>query len=135
MRYIRGFTLVELMIVVAIISIVATIALPAYQDYTIRARVSEAILLVSHAKNTIAENIVNDQAITPEACMGVVSAPPATANVSTYTCNTGRITITTTARAGNVSLRYDPAIGPSGVITWTCNLIAGDAKHVPAECR
>lgn len=139
MKLYDGFTLIELMIAVAIVSILASIALPVYQNYTIRARVSEAILLASQSKATVAENIFNNgNIIAAGSCKGVSNTPPATSNVTTLTCadHSGAITTVTTRRSGNVSLRYTPSVAPgaSGV-TWTCVLVAGERAHVPSECR
>ena len=80
----QGFTLIELMIVVAIIGILAAVALPAYQDYTIRARVTEGLSLASAAKTAVSETFanVNNGAVAAYAGAGPQAAPPA--NTATY---------------------------------------------------
>jgi len=136
----QGFTLIELMIVVAIIGILAAIALPAYQDYTIRSRVSEAAVLASSFKATVGENIANaGGAIAAGSCRGVTNIATGTDNVASTACEdtTGIITVVTTAQAGAVTLTYTPGVvAGEGTITWDCAVGDGDDnKYVPAECR
>jgi len=134
----QGFTLIELMIVVAIIAILAAIALPAYQDYTVRSRVSELAVLASGAKATVGENIANEGgSITANACNGVNTFTTATKNAASLACANGIITVTGTAAAKSTVLTYSPDVTTNAaVIGWTCTTNSADNyKYVPAECR
>ena len=141
----QGFTLIELMIVVAIVGILAAIAIPAYQDYTIRARVTEGLSLASAAKATVAENAMSGSA----SLAAGWEAPAPTANVSDVAVNStdGTITITFTSTAGGGVLNLKPTAGastplqagtiPGDAIQWDCG-VEGDslpARYRPANCR
>ncbi|HQQ61977.1 MAG TPA: pilin [Pseudomonadales bacterium] len=134
-----GFTLIELMIVVAIVGILAAIALPAYQDYTVRSRVSEALLMGDAAKTTVAENAVNGGSNFASGW----NPPSSTENVASVsiTSTSGLITVTTTTKAGGGTVTFAPsptlANGsiPSDRISWSCTGGTLTAKYRPAQCR
>lgn len=120
----KGFTLIELMIVVAIIGILAAVALPAYQDYTIRAKVSEGLSLASAAKTAVAETFANTTQGTIEAYAGTGAlAAPAAGNTTygyEYTAgtNVASIAIAQTAiaaaiaaNAGRITITYAGTLG------------------------
>jgi type IV pilus assembly protein PilA len=132
----KGFTLIELMIVVAIIGILAAVALPAYQDYTIRARVSELVLAASSAKTTVAENAQTLGSLTG-------SDVGATITVSGKVSGGGvgaDGTITVSGSAATVGTAITITLAPSynatdGKVIWACTSAAAIHKYVPAECR
>ena len=132
----RGFTLIELMIVVAIIGILAAVAIPAYQDYTIRARVTEGLNLASAAKLAVSEaTITNNDLPATQAATGYTS-PAATNNVASIAIAAeGVITIEYTVAAGGGSIILEPTLTANGDVTWTCT--GGDLayKYRPANCR
>ncbi|MCH4247900.1 MAG: pilin [Acinetobacter populi] len=129
------------MIVVAIIGILAAIAIPAYSDYTARARVSEALVTASSMKATVSENIISgnlttDALLASSACTGVqnVSASSPTKNVASSTCTDGVIAITTTDAAKAFVITLTPTYGGANV-SWKCTTPEANFKYVPSECR
>jgi type IV pilus assembly protein PilA len=138
----KGFTLIELMIVVAIIGILAAIAIPAYQNYVVRARVTEGLNLAAAAETTVAENASN-AAVTLNSGW---DAPSATNNVTTVDVSdtTGVITIVYTAAAGGGTVTLAPWSGgavlandtvPPDAISWSCYTSSANEKYVPSNCR
>jgi type IV pilus assembly protein PilA len=125
----KGFTLIELMIVVAIIGILAAIAIPAYQDYTIRAQVSEGLNLAAAAKAAVAETFLNRGAAPAGRAEAGMSATPTDTNgkyVTQVDIVNGVIEITygneanAAIGAGNETLELAPFVTPDGSVVWRC---------------
>ncbi|MBZ0072216.1 MAG: pilin [Gammaproteobacteria bacterium] len=139
----QGFTLIELMIVVAIIGILAAIALPAYQDYTIRSKVSEGLSLAAAAKVAVTET---------NASLGTMPADNAAAGLPVATTISGNAVTSVTVANGVITILYNATLGGSpsfngstitltptvtdGSVTWACEVDAATKnKYVPANCR
>ena len=137
----QGFTLIELMIVVAIIGILAAIAIPAYQDYTIRAQISEGLTLSAGAKTAVSEYFMD---------RGVWPADNTTAGLADKHDIIGKYTEHVGVSANVIDIKYGfdahtaifdqrialTALNNAGSISWTC-ASAGviQPKHLPAACR
>ncbi|WP_409449987.1 pilin [Aromatoleum sp.] len=134
----KGFTLIELMIVVAIIGILAAVALPAYQDYTTRAKISEVLVMAAPAKLAVAETTSSLGSLASvTAANSGYTFPGATTYVSgiAITDTTGVVTITSTVPNASGTITLTPTeISGTGQLTWVC-ATAIDDKYVPAQCR
>ncbi len=130
----QGFTLIELMIVVAIVGILAAIAIPAYQDYVARSKVSEGMAALGACKTSVTEYAQVNNTLPADTTVSGCSSI-STHYVSDLTVASGVITV----KLANIAAGADTktvSLTPDGppISTWSCSTTA-DKKYVPAQCR
>jgi type IV pilus assembly protein PilA len=137
----QGFTLIELMIVVAIVGILAAIALPAYQDYTIRARVSEGAAAAGSCKTSVAEFYASKGVLPDDTssagCAGTGSPTQFVASTNVGTGGVITVTLSNDTKLGGATggtIVLTPSTGTGNVISsWACT--GSPQKYMPGSCR
>ncbi len=131
----KGFTLIELMIVIAIIGILAAVALPAYQDYTVRAKASELLLAATTAKNQVGEYIIINSTLPTTTQLTVPNTSSGMTRSVTWTGTQIQVVGKASQLGGvAVTLAMVPTETAEGGVTWNCSPVVG-TKFIPSSCN
>lgn len=132
----KGFSLVELLVVVALIGILIAVAIPSYNDYIIRGKLVEGLHLAAPAKIAVADYVINNHKLPSNQESTGYRSPSPTSNVKSITIgDKGIITITYTPSAGDGTIVVVPTIEPNGYITWDCTGGTERPRYRPRSCR
>ena len=135
----KGFTLIELMIVIAIVAILVALAVPAYQDYAVRAKVGECIGQAASAKLAVAEHYQSLGSLPADETAAGIDFD-VTQYCSSMTILAGVIAVVADGGAigaeasANQTATFTPTVGGGNITTWVCTY-SGDAKYFPSSCR
>ena len=145
----QGFTLIELMIVIAIVGILSAVALPAYQDYTVRAKFSEVLALAGEAKTSFSEYYTTNGTAPTTASLAGINATPSSTLVSGISVDADGIVMTLVHGSAGFNdadvegtVTFAPTYANSGdgttgdpITAWTCTSDITNKSKLPSNCR